>query len=95
MNDPVTTKTYTELSKIPRASVGKCNAVLANHMQCWRAGDVQVVISTTDGETASMVSYQLCKAHAIYEQQQDALAAQASADLAKAQAEVAATESKK
>ena len=69
------TRTYTPLAEIPKALIGKCSAVLANHMQCWRAGDFQVSVVTTipsevEGEepVVKLVTYQLCRAHAIVEQ---------------------------
>lgn len=97
------TKTYTELSTIPKAVVGKCNAVLSNHMQCWRAGDVQVQITTvtpgavtTAAPTVAIQTYQLCRAHALYEQQQDVQLAALETKLAEDQAAVtAATATKK
>lgn len=76
---PTITKQYTELAKVQGAQITKCSTVLENHMQCWRAGDYQVTITTTtppttkDGEaTVKVQGYQLCRAHAILESQDDA-----------------------
>jgi hypothetical protein len=73
---PTTTKTYKPLSQIAKAKIHKCSAMLPNHMQCWRAGDVQVVSTTVtppakdgDKETTSTSEYQLCYMHANIEQQ--------------------------
>jgi hypothetical protein len=51
--------------------------MLANHMQCWRAGDFLVTVTTdtpTDkNPTAQTITqYQKCRAHASSEQTQDA-----------------------
>ena len=67
------TKTFTLLSQIPKAIIGKCSAILPNRMQCWRAGDVQVhtVTQGKDPEEPNKTfDYQLCRAHAITEQQE-------------------------
>ena len=67
------TKTFTLLSQIPKAQIGKCAGILPNRMQCWRAGDVlvhQVTQGTNPEEPNTTFDYQLCKAHAIAEQQQ-------------------------
>ena len=66
------TKTFTLLSQIPKAVIGKCTAILPNHMQCWRAGDVQVhTVKQLDDpkKPNETFDYQLCRAHAIAEQQ--------------------------
>lgn len=76
-----TTKTYTPLSQIPAVKVRTCAAILPNKMQCWRAGDVQVVRQTTtpktenSDETVEKVEYQLCYRHTQIEQQQDEIEA--------------------
>lgn len=67
------TKTFTPLSEVVKASIGKCTAILPNHMQCWRAGDVQVHVvtqSTNPEEGNKTFDYQLCRAHAFAEQQE-------------------------
>lgn len=92
------TKTFTPLTQIPKAFIGKCTAVLPNHMQCWKAGDVQVhlVKQEADPEKPNVTyDYQLCRAHAVAEQQEydkavaDEAAA-AKAEAAKAEANAAA-----
>lgn len=92
------TKTFTLLSQIPRAVIGKCSAILPNKMQCWRAGDVQVhtVTQGTDPEVPNTTfGYQLCRAHAIAEQQEYDKAVADEAEAAKAVAVVKADEGKK
>jgi hypothetical protein len=66
--------TYTPLSEIPKAIIGKCSAMLFNHMQCWRGADVQVSFTVTskdkDGKDVTKTNiYQLCNAHAAIEQE--------------------------
>jgi hypothetical protein len=95
------TKTYTPLSQIASAAIGKCSAMLPNKLQCWRAGDVQVIIQKITPptgkdtmETVDKTEYQLCYRHAQLENQQDAVdAAKAETDAeAIAQAPAATTE---
>ena len=88
------TKTYQPLSEIPDVKIGTCSAVLTNHMQCWRAGDVQVtqveqveqvevsgiktlatdkpeLIQKAQSKTVEKTTYyQLCRAHALQDQQE-------------------------
>jgi hypothetical protein len=79
---PTTTKTYTPLSQLASVAVKTCSAILPNRLQCWRAGDVQVIIQTTEETkddkplTVTETEYQLCYRHASIEQQQDAVDAQ-------------------
>jgi len=76
-------KTYTALTDIPKVIIGKCSTLLANHMQCWRAGDFQVTIpaepvTAADGTiTQDVTTYQLCRRHALLEQENDAILVQA------------------
>jgi len=76
------TKTFTPLSEIPKAIIGTCSGILPNHMQCWRAGDVQVhMVIPGEGEEAEprIHDYQLCRAHAIAEKQEQDVAVAAEA----------------
>ena len=76
------TKTYTPLSQIEGAQARGCSALMPNRMQCWRAGDVQVVVAKTEPATkdkpltVTETLYQLCYRHAHIEQHQDVIAAE-------------------
>ena len=88
---PAVQKTYTpftELSvgtKVGQTPIEKCSAILPNSLQCWRAADVVVTrVETLQGLPGGMeeaakhpkiTKYQLCRRHALIEQEQDALAA--------------------
>jgi len=90
-----TTKTYEPVTSLPNLQITKCQQMLANHMQCWRAGDFLVTITTdtpTDENPAAqtVTQYQKCRAHASSEMTQDAQAAADEAALAAAQAVVTA-----
>jgi hypothetical protein len=92
------TKTFTLLSQIPKVVIGKCSAILPNKMQCWRAGDVQVHTVTqgvNSEEPNDTFDYQLCRAHAIAEQQEYDKAVADEAEAAKAAAAVIKDEVKK
>lgn len=95
-------KTYTPLASIKGAKVVMCSALLPNHLQCWRAGDVLVTETTSipaskdakGVETPASITertWQLCNFHTAQAQQLDEITTRANADLAKAQAEVAAS----
>lgn len=87
------TKTFTQLAQIPKAVIERCTAVLPNHMQCWKAGDVQVhlVKQGDDSEKPNVTyDYQLCRAHAVAEQQEYEKAVADEAAVAKAVTEAAA-----
>lgn len=81
-----TTKTYTPLSEIPKALITKCSQILPNKCQCWKAGEFQVeeIVpkepTENDPSTSKTISYQLCKAHAVIQEQADKLAAKAEAE---------------
>jgi hypothetical protein len=74
---PTKTKKYMPLSILPTGSgpsqikIGTCSAVLDNHLQCWRAGDIYVEETTVipaDGaslEKTKVTSYQYCRRHAV------------------------------
>jgi hypothetical protein len=74
---PTKTKKYMPLSILPTGSgpsqikIGTCSAILDNHMQCWRAGDIYVEETTiipADGassEKTKVTSYQYCRRHAV------------------------------
>ena len=71
------TKTYEPVTSLPNLKITKCQQILANHMQCWRAGDFLVTVTTdtpTDKNPAAqtITQYQKCRAHASSEQTQDA-----------------------
>lgn len=85
---PNITKVYTPLSQIKTAKIEKCSALLPNAMQCWRAGDVQVIrqivtpaykdeAKKDHPEITEKQEYQLCYRHAQIEQQQAAIDAAA------------------
>lgn len=82
------TKTYADLGPNSGSGVaiGKCSALLPNHMQCWRAGDVLVSVINEDQTLASQ--YQLCQRHVVVEQNRDAQLAKAEAALVAAEAAV-------
>jgi hypothetical protein len=90
-----TTKTYEPVTSLPNLQITKCQQMLANHMQCWRAGDYLVTI-TTDTPTdenpkaQTVETYQKCRAHASSEMTQDAQTTADEAALAAAQAVVVA-----
>jgi hypothetical protein len=94
--EPVVTKVYTPLSQLnnKRVPIGRCSAILKNHMQCWRAGDVQVQTSTVsviDGKEVTSTSIvQFCYGHAHEQQEQDSKEAADKATLVADQAKVAA-----
>ncbi len=90
-----TTKTYVLVTNLPNLQITKCQQILANHMQCWKAGDYLVTVTTdtpTDENPAAqtVTQYQKCRAHASSEQVQDAQTAAGEAALAAAQAVVIA-----
>ncbi len=90
-----TTKTYVLVTNLPNLQITKCQQMLANHMQCWKAGDYLVTVTTdtpTDENPAAqtVTQYQKCRAHASSEQVQDAQTAAGEAALAAAQAVVIA-----
>ena len=104
---PTKTKKYMPLSILPTGSgpsqikIGICSAILDNHMQCWRAGDIYVEETTiipADGassEKTKVTSYQYCRRHAVAALQADQAnqntQAQLVADEAKLAADQAAT----
>ena len=65
-----TKKIYTPLMEIPRILIGRCAQVLPNRMQCWRAGDFQVLEATSKTETTI---YQLCRTHVTLQKLEDRL----------------------
>lgn len=74
---PIEGKTYLSLAEHPEIQVTKCQQVLSNHMQCWRAGDFQITTITltpTEAEPnhVDILTYQKCRAHAAWEQDADA-----------------------
>ena len=76
------TKVYTNIHEAPgKPKIGQCSAVLPNHMQCWRAGDVIVTIvePSTESEPEKVTCFQLCRGHATLAQEQDKLEAAAEA----------------
>jgi LAS superfamily LD-carboxypeptidase LdcB len=90
-----TTKTYEPVTNLPNLQITKCQQMLANHMQCWKAGDFLVTVTTdtpTDENPAAqtITQYQKCRAHASSEMTQDAQTAADEAALAAAQAVVVA-----
>ncbi len=90
-----TTKTYVLVTNLPNLQITKCQQILANYMQCWKAGDYLVTVTTdtpTDENPAAqtVTQYQKCRAHASSEQVQDAQTAAGEAALAAAQAVVIA-----
>ena len=90
-----TTKTYEPVISLPNLQITKCQQMLANHMQCWRAGDFLVTVTTdtpTDEypEAQTITQYQKCRAHASSEMTQDARTAADEAALVAAQAVVVA-----
>jgi hypothetical protein len=90
-----TTKTYEPITSLPNLQITKCQQILANHMQCWRAGDflVTVTIDTpTDENPAAqtITQYQKCRAHASSEMTQDARITADEAALVTAEAVVVA-----
>ena len=72
-------KRYQTLSSMPtgsglgRIAIGRCSAMLANHMQCWRAADFHIISVTPDKTEI----YQKCRAHAAAELAQDDTAVKA------------------
>lgn len=89
------TKKYELVTSLPNLKITKCQQMLANHMQCWRAGDYLVTITTdtpTDEnpEAQTITQYQKCRAHATSEMTQDARITSDEAALAAAQAVVVA-----
>jgi hypothetical protein len=90
-----TTKTYEPVTSLPNLRITKCQQMLTNHMQCWRAGDFLVTVTTdtpTDENPAAqtVTQYQKCRAHASSELTQDAQTTADEAALAAAQAAVVA-----
>jgi hypothetical protein len=90
-----TTKTYTPVINLPDLQIAKCQQMLTNHMQCWRAGDFLVTITTdtpTDENPAAqtITQYQKCRAHTSSEMAQDVQIVADEAALAAAQAVVVA-----
>jgi hypothetical protein len=85
-----TTKTYTDLSTDGGSGVKvvNCSALLPNHMQCWRAGDVLVSVVNEDQTLNS--NYQLCWRHAVIDQTAYEKLQAAQAELIEAQAEITA-----
>ena len=89
------TKTYEPVTSLPNLKITKCQQMLANHMQCWRAGDFLITITAdtpTDENPAAqtVTQYQKCRAHASSEMTQDAQITADEAALAAAQAVVTA-----
>jgi hypothetical protein len=71
------TKTYTPLMEIPKTHITKCSEMLGNSMQCWRAGDYQITVTTPaptedNPEAVETVTYQKCRRHAQAERNKDA-----------------------
>lgn len=97
-----TTKTYTLLSSLPTGNkpgqipITKCSAIIENKMQCWRAGDFLVTETTdvpaTEEDSASVkyLQYQLCRAHAVQQQQKDEKTQKDSEAATEAEAQIAA-----
>ena len=70
------TKTYELLSTLPKTKIEKCSAMLENHLQCWKAGDLLITITTPaptkdDPKAVSITSYQKCRRHAQAEKDAD------------------------
>ena len=87
------TKTFTPISQLIKPTIGRCSAVLPNRMQCWKAGEYEVkqVFQGTNPEEPNKVAYyQLCRAHAVAEQQEYEKAVADEAAVAKAETEAAA-----
>ena len=107
------TKTYQSLTQLngdsnqygkpAKVPVGKCSAILQNHLQCWRAADVLITTTTTvpaDGdkpESTTTNTAQMCYRHAQVDEQQynqivndDKNATDLAAQASKAEAKVAA-----
>jgi len=81
--------------------IGNCSGILPNKMQCWRAADFLViatgpVIEATDTTPASqhVDQYQLCRRHAVMEQETDGAEALAAQRLANDQAQATTAEAK-
>lgn len=71
------TRTYKALVEIPEVKIVGCSAILPNHMQCWRSGDVQVTETASDTEEDGSITkqvhiYQLCRRHALIQIEADA-----------------------
>jgi hypothetical protein len=66
-------KRYQNLSTMPtgvgigKVPIVRCSAMLANHMQCWRAGDFYI----SDVSDIVNTAYQKCRAHAQQERDED------------------------
>jgi hypothetical protein len=85
------TKTYTPLTESLKIPVVKCCAILPNHMGCWKAGDILVVSTkpTPTEENPNQVEttqYQLCRYHAILDENAHTKQLSDETALAKAQA---------
>ncbi len=68
------TKTYTPVSAIQNVAIGKCTEMLPNHLQCWKAGDFVITVTTppAEGQTEpTTTSYQKCRYHAQLEKAAD------------------------
>jgi hypothetical protein len=92
---PIEGKTYLSLAEHPEIQVTKCQQVLSNHMQCWRAGDFQITTITltpTEDEPnhVDILTYQKCRAHTAWEQDADAKTAADEAAQAAEKATIAA-----
>jgi hypothetical protein len=74
------TKRYQTLSSMPtgqgpgRVAIGRCEAMLENRMQCWRAGDFYIQDSTLARP------YQKCRRHASIELASDEAAIKAATE---------------
>ena len=73
------TKTYTLLSTLPHPVIEKCSEMLPNKMQCWKAADFDIAVTTPaptkdDSQAVTVVTYQKCRAHAQAEKNADAAA---------------------
>ena len=88
------TKTYTLLASVPGAFIGKCSEILPNRLQCWKAADFAITITTppAEGEAEPTVTtYQKCRAHAQIEKNaDDAAAVVVTAEVAQTNADEAA-----
>jgi len=90
------TRNYKLLSDLPRSGpggvpIGRCTQMLPNRMQCWRPANYLVTETTSvlvEGASAEHTSqYQLCRTHAILQNNADKVAAQQAAQAVEAAAE--------
>lgn len=87
------TKTFTPILQLVKPVIGRCTAILPNRMQCWKAGEFQVkqVFQGPNPEEPNKTNtYQLCRAHAVAEQQEYEKAVADEAAVAKAETKAAA-----